>query len=89
MRTIGLTHSAEEKLAQFLLDQAKGAANGQDRVKIALTFTHEEIGQMVGTSRETVSRIFAEFKQRKLIQVKGFSVTIASRAALEKIAEAS
>jgi CRP/FNR family transcriptional regulator, cyclic AMP receptor protein len=89
MRTIGLTHSAEEKLARFLLDQSKKDINGKDQIKLRLTFTHEEIGQMVGASRETVSRTFAEFKRKKLIQVKGSSVTIASRAALEKVAEIS
>lgn len=89
MRTIGLTHSAEEKLAQFLLEQSARAANGQDAAKITLTFTHEEIGQMVGASRETVSRTFAEFKRKKLIQVKGSSFTIPSRAALEKVAALS
>jgi CRP/FNR family transcriptional regulator, cyclic AMP receptor protein len=88
MRTIGLTHSAEEKLARFLLDQMADS-NGKDQVKLTLTFTHEEIGQMVGASRETVSRTFAEFKRKKLIQVKGSSFTIASRAALEKVAEHS
>jgi CRP/FNR family transcriptional regulator, cyclic AMP receptor protein len=88
MRTIGLTHSAEEKLARFLLDQMANS-NGKDQVKLTLTFTHEEIGQMVGASRETVSRTFAEFKRKKLIQVKGSSFTIASRAALEKVAEHS
>lgn len=88
MRTLGLTQSAEEKLARFLLDQMADS-NGKDQVKLTLTFTHEEIGQMVGASRETVSRTFAEFKRKKLIQVKGSSVTIASRAALEKVAEQS
>jgi|SRR5215469_6132537 len=89
MRTIGLTHSAEEKLAQFLLEQSKKVADGRDAVKITLTFTHDEIGQMVGASRETVSRTFAEFKRKKLIQVKGSSITIVSRAALEKVAALS
>jgi CRP/FNR family transcriptional regulator, cyclic AMP receptor protein len=86
MRTIGLTHSAEEKLARFLLEQWKTVANGKDPVKITLTFTHEEVGQMVGASRETVSRAFAKFKRNKLIQVKGSSLTITSLAALEKVA---
>jgi CRP/FNR family transcriptional regulator, cyclic AMP receptor protein len=88
MRTIGLTHSAQEKVAQFLLEQSEKVANGKDAAKITLTFTHEEIGQMVGASRETVSRTFGEFKRRKLIQVKGSSFTIASRAALKEITEA-
>jgi len=89
MRTIGLTHSAGEKLARFLIDQLPRDGNVKDPVKLTLTFTHEEIGQMVGASRETISRTFADFKRKKLIQVKGSSVTIPSRAALERAAEAS
>lgn len=89
LRTVGLTHSATEKLAQFLLSQVKEDVDGKDQIKLTLTFTHEEIGQMVGASRETISRTFAEFKRKKLIQVKGSSVTIASRAALEKIVTVS
>lgn len=89
MRTIGLTHSASEKLARFLLDQSAADFQGKDQVKLTLTFTHEEIGQMVGVSRETVSRAFADFKRRKLIQVKGSSVTILRRAELQEAAEGS
>jgi CRP-like cAMP-binding protein len=29
-----------------------------------LALTHEEIGQMIGSSRETVSRLFAGFKKQ-------------------------
>jgi CRP/FNR family transcriptional regulator, cyclic AMP receptor protein len=85
MRMIGLSHSAGGKLARFLLDRAAEHANGRDQVKFALTFTHEEIGQMIGATRETVSRTFAEFKRKQLIQVKGSALTILSRAALEKV----
>jgi CRP/FNR family transcriptional regulator, cyclic AMP receptor protein len=85
MRMIGLSHSAGGKLARFLLDQSAEHSNGRDQVKFALTFTHEEIGQMIGATRETVSRTFAEFKRKRLIQVKGSALTILSRAALEKV----
>ncbi|HKS68250.1 MAG TPA: Crp/Fnr family transcriptional regulator [Candidatus Acidoferrales bacterium] len=86
MRTIGLTRSAAEKLARFLLNQLPEGGDRKDQIKLTLTFTHEEIGQMLGASRETISRTFAELKRRKLIQVKGSSITIVSRDALEKLA---
>jgi CRP/FNR family transcriptional regulator, cyclic AMP receptor protein len=85
MRMIGLSHSAGTKLAQFLFDRSAEHANGKDQVRFTLTFTHEEIGQMIGTTRETVSRTFAELKKKHLIQVKGSTLTIPSRAALEKL----
>src|SRR6202047_315716 len=55
MRTIGLSHSAGEKLARFLLDLSADHAVEKGEVKLTLTFTHEEIAQMIGAARETVS----------------------------------
>ncbi|HEV2205777.1 MAG TPA: Crp/Fnr family transcriptional regulator [Candidatus Acidoferrales bacterium] len=85
MRMIGLSHSAEEKLARFLLEQSAEQDKGKDQARFTMAFTHEEIGQMIGATRETVSRLFADFKRKNLVQVKGSSITIASRAALNKI----
>lgn len=85
MRMIGLSHSAEEKLARFLLEQSAEQDKGKDQVRFTMAFTHEEIGQMIGATRETVSRLFADFKRKNLVQVKGSSITIASRAALTRI----
>src|SRR6266571_3905579 len=48
MRTIGLSHSAGEKLARFLLDLCADHDEGKGEVKLTLTFTHEEIAQMIG-----------------------------------------
>jgi CRP/FNR family transcriptional regulator len=36
--------------------------------------THEEIAQMIGTTRETVTRLLSEFKRKKIIEVKGSSM---------------
>jgi CRP/FNR family cyclic AMP-dependent transcriptional regulator len=81
MRSIGLSHSAGEKLARFILD-----LNGDRKSdKAKLTFTHEEIGQMIGSSRETVTRMFADFKKRELLSVKGSTLTIRDRPGLERL----
>jgi CRP/FNR family transcriptional regulator, cyclic AMP receptor protein len=52
-----------------------------------LTLTHEEIAQMIGSSRETVTRLFSDFKRKELLQVKGSSVLIQDIGALRKFAE--
>jgi len=85
MRMIGLSHSAEEKLARFLLEQAAEQDRGKDQARFTMAYTHEEIGQMIGATRETVSRLFADFKRKGLVQVKGSAVTISSRASLDRI----
>jgi CRP/FNR family transcriptional regulator len=50
-----------------------------------MTLTHEEIAEMIGTTRETVSRLFSEFKKKQLLQVKGASLTIRNKEALQRM----
>jgi len=87
IRALGLAQSAGEKLAKLLLEWSvkKGeAAKAEPRVKLA--FTHEEIAQMIGTSRETVTRLFAELKKQQIVQFKGSTLLIRNKAALKAIA---
>jgi CRP/FNR family transcriptional regulator, cyclic AMP receptor protein len=85
MRTIGLSHSAAEKLARFLLEFAADHDSGGAEVKLTLTLTHEEIAQMIGASRETVTRLFSDFKKRHFLEVKGSTLIIQNRAGLESL----
>jgi CRP/FNR family cyclic AMP-dependent transcriptional regulator len=85
MRTIGLSHSAGEKLARFLLDLSADHDQGKGGVRVTLTLTHEEIAQMIGASRETVTRLFAVFKKKQLLEVKGSTVVIRDKSGLEKL----
>jgi len=87
VRSLGLSHSAGEKLAKLLLEWSSRngeAVKQEPRVKLALT--HEEIAQMIGTSRETVTRLFADFKKRQIIQTKGSTLVIRNKTALRLIA---
>ncbi len=85
MRTIGLSHSAGEKLARFLLDLSTEHDAGEGDIKLTLTLTHEEIAQMIGASRETVTRLFSDFKKKQLLQVKGSTLIIKNKAGLESV----
>ena len=89
MRTIGLSHSAREKLARFVLDWSVHHPSDNGVIKFNLTLTHEEIAQMIGASRETVTRLFADFKKRNLLQIKGSSVTIRDKVGLEQLLQES
>jgi CRP/FNR family transcriptional regulator, cyclic AMP receptor protein len=87
IRSLGLSHSASEKLAKLLLEWSiknGEAAKQEPRIKLALT--HEEIAQMIGTSRETVTRLFAELKKRQIVQAKGSTLLIRNKAALKALA---
>jgi CRP/FNR family transcriptional regulator len=91
IRSLGLSHSASEKLAKLLLEWAHDGKNNKDgknkgEVRLTVTLTHEEIAQLIGTSRETVTRALADLKKRQLVQVKGSTVVLRNKAALEKLA---
>ncbi len=53
-----------------------------------LTLTHEEIAETIGASRETVTRLLAEFKRKNLIEVRGSTLVISKRNALQQLLEA-
>jgi CRP/FNR family transcriptional regulator, cyclic AMP receptor protein len=87
MRAIGLSHSAREKLARFILDLTADSNSGKVTVTAKLTFTHEEVAQMIGTSRETVTRAFSDFRKKNLLIIKGSTLTIKDRPGLERFVQ--
>jgi CRP/FNR family transcriptional regulator len=87
VRSLGLSHSAAEKLATLLLEwTSKNGESGKPEPRLKLRLTHEEIAQMIGTSRETVTRLFAELKKRQILQAKGSTLVIRNTPALRDIA---
>ena len=87
IRTLGLAASPSEKFAKLLLTWSTKSAQSDGSAQVKLTVTHEEVAEMIGTTRETVSRLFSEFKKKQLMQLKGATLVIRSRPALEKIVQ--
>ena len=50
-----------------------------------MALTHEELANLVGSSRETVTRMLGRFKREKLIQMRGASILILSPEKLEQL----
>jgi len=88
IKYLGLTGSAAQKLARFLLDRSGSEGQNSATLRLTLTLTHQEMAEIIGASRETVTRLFATFKKKQLIQVHGSALTIKSRTGLEKVVEA-
>jgi CRP/FNR family transcriptional regulator len=84
IRTLGLTTSPAEKFAKLLLSWSEESKGPAKPAEVRMTLTHEEIAEMIGTTRETVSRLFSEFKKKQLLQVNGATLTL-NKSALEKI----
>ncbi|HEX6815287.1 MAG TPA: Crp/Fnr family transcriptional regulator [Gemmatimonadaceae bacterium] len=71
------------RIARLLLDAA--AESGGQTIEKRLT--HQTIAQMIGASRETVSRAMREFQDNGLISVQRRQISIANRAGLERLAQ--
>jgi CRP/FNR family transcriptional regulator len=50
-----------------------------------MALTHEEIANMAGTSRETVTRLLNQFRRDHWITIKGSSLTITQPEELERL----
>ncbi len=89
LRTVGLSATAPEKLARLLLDWSdSGQATELGGRRFRFSMTHEEIGEFIGASRETVTRTLSNFKHRRLVDFKGSMMTIPNRTALANYAHA-
>ena len=88
LRALGLSKNAREKLAKLLLDWVERAGEQTDdgHIWLRVYLTQEEIAQMIGTSRETVTRMFGDLTRRKLIDRRGDSFRIRDVEALRRIA---
>ena len=83
VRSIGLSHSVSEKLARLLLQWSNDGQVTGDSIRLKIALTHEELAQLIGTSRETVTRTLGELKKRRVLELTGSTLLIRNRAALE------
>lgn len=88
IRSLGLSRTASERIVHFLLEWAAKGRQTEEGLRVNIPLTHEEIAQIVGVSRETVTRALTELKHKALIAIKGSSVLIRDRSALEALAAA-
>jgi len=86
LRTVALSSSAPEKLARLLLDLSQSGQSTEVGARFRFSLTHEEIGEFIGTSRETVTRTLSAFKTRHLVDFKGSTLTIPNKTALASYA---
>ncbi|MBZ5599178.1 MAG: Crp/Fnr family transcriptional regulator [Acidobacteriia bacterium] len=86
IRSVGLSHSVSEKLARLFLQWSADAPASGDALRLKLTLTHEEIAQLIGSSRETVTRVLGDFRKRSIIELSGSALVIRNKTALEKLA---
>ncbi len=86
-----LSPSSTAKLARLLLSRVQIRDKGHSSGDIVMRNrpTHEAMAQMIGTSRETVTRSLSAMKKKKILRVRGTSLLITSLTALEEMAHES
>ena len=85
IRNIALSASSRQKLARLLLDWSVDGKETSEGTRISVPLTHEQIAECVGSTRETVTRILSEFKNRHLVALRGATIVIPNRSALAAV----
>jgi CRP/FNR family transcriptional regulator, cyclic AMP receptor protein len=85
-RRLALAPSAAGRLASVLLDLGRNASGEDGQQRFTMALTHEELANLAGISRETVTRMLSRFKRERWIRIHGSSVTILARERLLELA---
>lgn len=86
IRSLGLAQSAPQKVARFLLEWSARGKQTPEGARATLALTHEEIGQIIGASRETVTRTLGALKKEDMVSLRGSTLTVRNKPALESFA---
>ncbi len=82
-----LARSSAGKLARLLLSWTPIREQFEpSEIRVRASLTHEEMAQMIGSSRETVTRLLSELKKKEFIRLDGSTLVIRNRTALEALA---
>ena len=84
--SLGLSESVFVKLGKLLLSwgppSSNGNGNGNGHASVHVPFTHEEIAEMIGTTRETVTRSLRLMRERGLVTLRASEMVIHDQDAL-------
>src|SRR2546421_5791434 len=87
-RMLLLSGSALEKLARLIVRWGRDfGERTSEGLRVQVLLTQEEIAQIIGASRETVTRLFSTLKRDKIIRVKRDALWIRDSEALASLAQ--
>jgi CRP/FNR family transcriptional regulator len=82
IHSLVMSRSSAAKLAKLLLSWRATEQDGEE-IRLHATPTHEEMAQMIGASRETVTRLIGQLKKKQWVRQEGPTLVIRNRSALE------
>src|ERR1019366_6969383 len=78
--------SAPERIARLMLDWSHADSGMTTAHGIKVALPHDEIGQIIGMSRETVPRTLANFRKQHIAEIHGSTLLIQNMPAIQKLA---
>lgn len=82
--SLGMSETVADRLGRLFLEWSGNGTGGSGTVHIVNPFTHEEIAEMVGASRETVTRALRRMRESQLVTLKGSKLVIHDRDRLRR-----
>ena len=80
--------SSSQRIARLMMDWSHEDSGMATTHGIKVALTHDEIGQIIGMSRETVTRTLAAFRKQHIAELHGSTLLIQNMAAIHKLAGA-
>ena len=87
IRSIGLSGTVAEKLARLFLHWSIDGQGIGGVTQLKQLLTHEEIAQLIGSTRETVTRVLGRLRKSKVVELDGFTLAIWDKVAIERLAQ--
>ncbi len=70
------------RLADLIINLAEQAERSRDGAVLLPAYSHEELGKMIGATRESVSRTLGDWRRRGILSTQGRRIVIEKPAAL-------
>ncbi|MGA7461995.1 MAG: Crp/Fnr family transcriptional regulator [Candidatus Korobacteraceae bacterium] len=80
--------TASQRVARLMLEWSHDDSGMVTAHGIEVALTHDEIGQIIGMSRETVTRTLATFRKQHIAELHGSTLLIQSMSAIHELAGA-
>ena len=78
----------KDRLAQALLYLKQNYGFESDQATLNVTIKREDLANLVGTTRETATRLLYEFQENKLIELVGKKIKFLNESKLIEMAQA-
>lgn len=78
--------TAEQRLAAFLIDLSKRLFISEESIEFLLPMSRQDIGSYLRLTAETISRLFTQFKDKKIISIEHKNIQFLQLDQLKSIA---